>query len=168
LEYNYRWKKLGFPGNIMVSAGIALPLLYGGLVHGWPAESLDRVTVLILFEAMIFLANLGREISKGIADMEGDRLKNIETLALRYGPKKAARAASAFYISAVALSFIPPITSSVSRLYIPLVAIADVGFIASAFTLVRDFTKEGALRVKSMVLLWMLIGLLAFILGAFR
>jgi geranylgeranylglycerol-phosphate geranylgeranyltransferase len=114
---------------------------------------------------MVFLSNTGREITKGIVDVQGDRTQNVKTLAVHFGEKTAAIAASLFYLSAVSLSPIPWLLKIVSSWFIPLVAVTDLGLVASSFLLLRDSSRENARKVKNSVLLWFIFGLLAFVVG---
>lgn len=166
LLYNYRGKRLGLVGNFMVSACISIPLVYGGFLYRDVAP-LSGMGLLLFFDLMVFLANTGREVNKGIADVEGDRLSGARTVAIHFGLRAAAFVAAALYLSAVSLSVFPWLLGLVPWMYLPLVAVADAGFIASSFILLRDYSRESALRVKRMVLVWMLLGLLAFTAGVF-
>ncbi|MFH7860264.1 MAG: hypothetical protein QXR03_04635, partial [Candidatus Aenigmatarchaeota archaeon] len=115
-----------------------------------------------------FIANTGREIIKGIADVEGDAIKDIKSIARLFGNKIAAKIGALFFIIAVLLSFIPLIYNLVYPLsYIPLVIITDVGFILSSYKIIKISTKENALKIKKNVLIWMLTALLAFLVGGF-
>jgi geranylgeranylglycerol-phosphate geranylgeranyltransferase len=115
---------------------------------------------------MAFLSNTGREITKGIVDVQGDRIQNVKTLAVRYREKTAAVSAALFYLSAVSLSPTPWFLNLVSFWFIPFVAITDIGLAASSFLLLEDYSRENARRVKNNALLWFIIGLLAFVFGA--
>ena len=154
-------KQTGLFGNFLVSACVSVPFIYGNFA----VEKLNFAV--FLFAAMAFLSNTGREITKGIVDIEGDRAKNIGTLAVRFGSKCAACAAAIFYFAAVALSPLPVIFGLVSLWFVPFVLITDIGLIFSSLSLLRDFSRENARKVKNMVLVWFVFGLLAFIFGAF-
>ena len=156
-------KQTGLLGNFLVSTCVAMPFIYGSLAVANTIE----LNVLI-FASMAFLSNTGREITKGIVDVQGDRAKSIQTLAVRYGEKTAAVAASFFYLSAVLLSPIPWLLNLVSLWFILLVAITDFGLTASSFMLIKDCSRENARKVKKFVLLWFIVGLLAFVIGAVR
>ena len=91
----------------------------------------------------------------------------MRTLAVLEGPRFAALTSSGFFLAAVIVSFVPPFLGIVSPLYIPPVLIADLGFIFSSARLVSDSSPENARKVKNRVLLWMLLGLIAFLLGGF-
>jgi geranylgeranylglycerol-phosphate geranylgeranyltransferase len=159
LYYNTRGKKTGFFGNILVSVCIGLPFIFGGAAVG-------RITfLLVLFSLMAFFSNLGREVTKGIMDLEGDLLKKIKTIAVIHGPRKASIVAAALYIIAVGLSFIPLILGMVTMIYVPFVLVSDIGFVSSSITLIGKYDFEHAAQIKRIVLIWMFFGLLAFIAG---
>jgi len=163
VTYTTVGKRSGLPGNFLVSTCVAMPFIYGSFV----VASVIKQDVLI-FVSMIFLSNTGREITKGIADVQGDRVQNVRTLAVRYGEKTAAVVAALFYLSAVLLSPIPWLLNLVSVWFIPLVAITDVGLVASSFMLLKDYSRENARKIKKIILLWFIFGLLAFVAGAVR
>ena len=153
-------KRTGLLGNFLVSACVAIPFIYGSLA----VTNRIELNVLIL-ASMAFLSNTGREITKGIVDVRGDRIRNVQTLAVRYEEKTAASAATLFYLFAVLLSPLPWFLNRVSIWFLPLVAITDFGLVASSVSLLKNYSRENARKVKRMVLLWFTTGLLAFILG---
>lgn len=163
VSYNTKGKKMGFVGNLMVSVCVGLTFLYGGFVA--MASYATRILTLI-FATIALLSNTGREITKGIPDVQGDKEKEINTIAAVFGPKLAAITSVCFYLSAVALTVIPWLLSYVSWEYIPVVAISDLGFITSSVSLLRDNSPENAKRVKNWIRAWMIIGLVAFAIGA--
>jgi geranylgeranylglycerol-phosphate geranylgeranyltransferase len=156
-------KRSGLPGNFLVSACVAIPFIYGSIT----VISQVQLNVL-LFASMAFLSNTGREITKGIVDVKGDRAEGVKTLAVRHGERNAAAIASLFYISAVSLTPIPWILSLVSLWFVPVVLVTDVGLVASSLLLLRDYSRENARKIKNLVLLWFIIGLLAYVLGVFK
>lgn len=155
-------KRTGLLGNFLVSTCVSIPFIYGSL-----ATSTVESNVLI-FASMAFLSNTGREVTKGIVDVQGDKLRNVKTLAVRYGERVAAVTAALFYLAAVLLSPLPLLLNFVSVWFIPLVTITDVGLVASSFMLLKDYSRENARKIKNIVLLWFIIGLLAFVVGALR
>jgi geranylgeranylglycerol-phosphate geranylgeranyltransferase len=160
ISYNSWGKKTGLIGNMMVSFTVMIPLLYGSTV----AEVLsDRI---VIFSIIIFLANTGREITKGIVDIPGDRVRRVMTIAVRYGGKTAAEYAFSFYIAAVILSFLPYILGISGKTYLALVTIVDILIVLSSLELLRRPDKTTANRVKRRVLYAMLLGLIAFALSS--
>ena len=165
VAYTTVGKRSGLPGNFLVSAVVAIPVVYGSIAITGPVVPV-KLNVLI-FASIAFLSNTGREITKGIVDIQGDKSQNVKTLAVRYGEKAAGVVAVFFYLLAVFLSPIPWFARLVSIWFIPLVAVFDFGLLASSFTLLRDTSRENARKVKKNMLFWFIFGLLAFVAGAY-
>jgi len=161
LIYNAQLKKSGLLGNVVVSLVVVAPFIYGAVLSDGHVSPR-----LITFILPAFLSNLGREVIKGISDVEGDSLRGVRSVARIKGAHVAARLGAAFYISAVALSPLPYLLSLVSWIYLPLVAAADLGFIYSAILILKNYDQRSALKVKRMTLAWMLLALIAFIAGS--
>jgi len=162
VAYTTRGKRSGLPGNFLVSACMAIPFIYGSITV------VNQVQLnVLLFASMAFLSGTGREITKGIVDVEGDKAQGVKTLAVRYGERNAAVVAALFYVLAVSLTPLPWILSLVSFWFIPLVLVTDLGLVISSFLLLRDYSRENARKIKNLVLLWFVIGLLAFVFGVF-
>jgi geranylgeranylglycerol-phosphate geranylgeranyltransferase len=159
IAYITRGKDTGLPGNFLVSTSVIIPFIYGGLTLGQIEVST------LLFVAIVFLSNTGREITKGIVDVEGDRSHNIKTIAVTHGEKTAAVAAASFSLFAVGLSPVPWMWKLVSDWFIPLVIITDIGLIVSSIMLLRDYSRKNAKKIKKLSLIWFLTGLFAFIFG---
>ncbi len=156
-------KRSGLPGNFLVSVCVAIPFLYGSIV----AVSYVSLNV-VLFASMAFLSNTGREITKGIVDVKGDSAEGVKTLAVRYGEKKAAISATVFYITAVALTPVTWLLGLVSIWFVPFVLVTDCGLVGSCVLLLRDYSREKSRRIKNLVLLWFIFGLLAYVFGTFK
>ena len=159
--YSTRGKRTGLLGNLLVSTCIAVPFIYGDLT----VEKTVSASTLF-FALMAFLSNTGREVTKSIVDIEGDRAEGIRTVAVSKGAMTAAGAAAAFYLSAAAISFLPLSLRLVSVWYAPFVALTDVGLIHSSYSLMRDPGRENSRKVKNRVLIWMMSGLFGFLAGS--
>ena len=160
VSYNAWVKKSGLVGNLFVSVGVAAPFLYGVIV-------VDRtVTLEVGVLALIALiANMGREVVKGISDVEGDAERGIQTIARKHGERAAAKLGAALYVMAVLLSVIPVYKGFVSMYYIPLIAATDVGFLQLSWSIMRRSGGENALKVKNRTLIWMVSAMIAFLVG---
>jgi geranylgeranylglycerol-phosphate geranylgeranyltransferase len=159
IAYSIWGKRTGFLGNLMVSTCISLPFIYGGVLSG---EIISSLT----FSLLAFLSNTGREITKGIVDIEGDRVEGINTIAVVYGASRAAYVATIFYIGAVTSSVFPLYLDLVSYWYIPFVLITDIGLIFSSYQIITDPSRKTSRVVKNRILYFMLIGLIAFFAGS--
>jgi geranylgeranylglycerol-phosphate geranylgeranyltransferase len=163
VTYTTIGKRAGFPGNLLVSACVAAPFLFGSIV------TVNTVTInILLFASMAFLSNTGREITKGIVDIEGDRQHRIKTLAVVFGSKKAALAGAIFFFFAVCLSPLPLILDIVSIWFIPFVLVTDVGLFWCSISLLKNPERENSRKIKKTVLFLFIFGLLSFIFGMLR
>jgi geranylgeranylglycerol-phosphate geranylgeranyltransferase len=153
-------KRTGLPGNFLVSICVAIPFIYGSVIV------FDEIIYSVLiFAFMAFLSNTGREITKGIIDVEGDKKEEVKTIAVRYGSKIAAVLAVLFYIFAVLLTPIPLVLGLVSFWFIPFIIVTDVAFLISSVFLLRDYSRENARKIKKIILLCFGLGLLSFLVG---
>ena len=161
ISYNARIKKTGLIGNVIVSLNVAIPFIYGGFAVAEPTWTLT------IFALLAFLSSVGREIVKGIADVPGDSARGVKSVAATKGNSTAAKYGAAFFLCAVALSALPLLLGLVTLFYIPLVAVCDIGFLLTTFSILSNPTPRSAKRNKKYVLLWMTFGLLAFLMGSF-
>jgi len=159
ISYNARIKKTGLLGNVFVSLNVAIPFIYGGFAVARPTWTL------VIFSLLAFLSSVGREIVKGITDVPGDTARGVKSVAVTKGNSIAAKYGAAFFVCAVALSTVPLLLGLVSFYYVPLVAICDVGFLLTTYSILSNSSPSSAKRNKKYVLVWMTFGLLAFLMG---
>jgi geranylgeranylglycerol-phosphate geranylgeranyltransferase len=156
-------KRTGLPGNFLVSACVAIPFVYGSFV------AINAVGLNVtLFAMMAFLSNTGREITKGIVDVKGDSSEGVKTLAVQFGEKKAAIAAVLFFAAAILLTPLTWILGLVSIWFVPFVLVTDVGLAICSAILIRDPSREKARKIKKIVLLLFVFGLIAYLFGKIR
>lgn len=161
VAYTTKGKRTGLPGNLLVGLCVAVPFIYGGYVIRGGLE-----LSAVIFAALAFLSITGREVTKGIVDIQGDEVENIRTVAVSHGERAAAYIASTFYVLASCFSLLPVYFGLVSSWFLPFVLLADAGFVASSGLLIHDYSRENARKIKNLSLLWMMFGLLAFIAGS--
>ncbi|UCE13181.1 MAG: geranylgeranylglycerol-phosphate geranylgeranyltransferase, partial [Candidatus Heimdallarchaeota archaeon] len=80
--YAIYFKRSGFLGNVMIGLLTAIPFIYGGFL----TKSFETMIFPALFS---FLLIVGREVIKDIEDVHGDQLKDVQSVALKYGVKPA-------------------------------------------------------------------------------
>ncbi|MFX0122023.1 MAG: geranylgeranylglycerol-phosphate geranylgeranyltransferase [Candidatus Hodarchaeota archaeon] len=80
--YAIYFKRSGFAGNVMIGVLTAIPFIYGGYL----TRSFETMVFPALFS---FLIIVGREVIKDIEDVHGDQLKDVQSVALKYGVKPA-------------------------------------------------------------------------------
>jgi geranylgeranylglycerol-phosphate geranylgeranyltransferase len=157
--YSAWGKKTGFLGNLMVSSCVSMPFVFSGVLT-------KNVNYAFTFSLLAFLSNTGREITKGIVDIKGDKASGVRTIAATQGARAAAIIASIFYICAVISSIIPVYLEQVSKWYIPFITITDLGLLWGTINILKDPSSKMSRRVKNYVLYFMLSGLLGFSAGS--
>jgi geranylgeranylglycerol-phosphate geranylgeranyltransferase len=152
--YSWKLKKIILLGNFTVSYASASIFLFASLLSNF-----ITATVLILF-LMVFSSTVGREITKAIEDMEGDKKIKAMTLPIATGKNFAAWVASFFIIFAVLFSPLPYIFHLLSINYLYLVTVADIIFLYSCFAIFISPKKS-----QKMMKIAMFIALIAFLIG---
>jgi len=150
VSYEWKFKKSGLAGNIIVSFLTGLVFIFGGSIY-------DKLYLPVILGLLAFLASVGREITKDIQDMKGDL--DRKTLPMRVGKKRSQYVVTAFVFSAVLLSPLPYIENLLSLSYLVIVTIADVVFIYSLIIL------QKAERSQKFNKIGMIIALIAFLVG---
>ncbi|MCS7097216.1 MAG: UbiA family prenyltransferase [Candidatus Methanomethylicia archaeon] len=159
--YNMYFKKHGIIGNLMVSFCVSMPFIFGSYaVNG-------ENKLLIVFSLVAFLVNTGREIIKGIADVEGDKEKGIKSVAVTRGIKIAAYLAICFFVLAITIVILPIIYGLTSLLYIPFIIPSVAGLIFESYQLIKDCDPKKSVKIKNRILLYMFLALIAMFLGGY-
>lgn len=164
IAYSLKLKALGIPGNITTSILTGLLFVYGLSASATELSFKIFLTVFYMF-LLAFLANLSREIIKGISDINGDLKHGIKTLAVAYGSEKTRYVAVSILIIAVAISPVLYYIGAMSGVYFAIVIIADVIFLVSALSIYLDFSQDNAKKIKDIVRMGMGVALLAFFFG---
>jgi len=160
--YDFRAKKYGLAGNVIVASSLAIPFIYGGVISG--GKVLD--SLLLFMASTSFLAGVGREVVKAMADVPGDQKRGVRSYASVHGLRPAAALGGAFFLLAVVTSALPLMLIPVNVFYKLGVVVPDAAFVYLAYRIVTHADVKGALSVKKTALLGMLVGLIVFIGGA--
>ncbi|HEY4673915.1 MAG TPA: UbiA family prenyltransferase [Nitrososphaerales archaeon] len=158
--YSYWGKKRGLSGNMMVAASMAVPYVFGGVAIGKGSD-----VMLWSLALTSFLAGTGREVVKTISDVDGDKARDVRSIAITKGEKMASRIGALFFLAAVSTSLLPLILGITGIVYAVLVLVTDAFFIYISAKIIRNYSVEGAIKVKKLALGGMMLGLLAFLFG---
>ena len=160
--YDIKIKELFAVGNLYIAFTMAVPFIYGGLIAGDIGEGL------LILSLIALLAGLGREVMKDIADVEGDEIRDVKSIARVYGIEEAKKVVTASSLLAVGLSVIPFFLPStpyyLNPVFIILVSGTDIIFAHTINELWKQHINYEQLRKETLVAI--AIGLLAFICGA--
>jgi geranylgeranylglycerol-phosphate geranylgeranyltransferase len=88
--YASKVKELGIAGNFMVAFSFAFGVIYGSIIYGENVGQIDLPLPIWLFFITAFMILQARETIKGAEDVEGDRLRDVRTIARVHGYNVAA------------------------------------------------------------------------------
>jgi geranylgeranylglycerol-phosphate geranylgeranyltransferase len=158
--YNLWLKKSGLFGNMIVAYVVWALFIYADIIVSHKLTL--RVEAIGLYA---FFMNWGREVIKGIRDIEGDRQEGIQTIAVRFGANGAAYIGSGLLGLAV-LTTIPLIVNPIGNFVIPLILITfNIIIFYRCFNLMRTPTVEYAQSTKRLFLYVMLIALIVLLIN---
>jgi geranylgeranylglycerol-phosphate geranylgeranyltransferase len=162
--YNARLKEYGIWGNIYISFTMAAPFIFGSMLFA------DNNLALYAIAAIAFVVGLGREIMKGIMDMEGDALRDVRTVARTWGPDRAKYLAVALYALGMLLSPLPLLMQSTKFYMSPvygasaLISVAILAYVC--YTLLKSHDTRTIGKARKTTLASMAIALLGVLLTA--
>lgn len=137
LLYNWRFKKTGLLGNLMVSFSVGMTFIFGGITVGLPFEKM------VLFFAVIgMLIDLGEEIAADALDLAGDRQIGSRSLAIVFGPGPALKISSGIFLLIVVLSSLPFLLGWLNWVYFLPLLLMDVIILYSTAQLLNSRTTE--------------------------
>lgn len=161
LSYTKILKRYSLLGNFGVSIGVWFGFLYGDLIVDF---RLEWFTECLGFSA--FILNFGREIAKGILDIEGDKENNVTTVATAVGKKWTAYISALFWCMAVTAVLLPIFVAEASWIYLSSIMIcAGLALTVSIWIIINQSDKSIKL-IKTIVLWIMLLALISFTLEA--
>jgi geranylgeranylglycerol-phosphate geranylgeranyltransferase len=149
--YNLYFKKSGILGNLIIGYVVSALFLYADLVIN---SRLTLRTESIGLYAFFLI--WGREVYKGIRDIEGDKAHGIKTIPVRFGARGGAIVGSIIILIGVIWS-VPLIFNPNVSIIVPILLIVlDCVFIYWCYKIIRDPSIERAQHTK----LWLLRSLL--------
>ncbi|MHA1952963.1 MAG: UbiA family prenyltransferase [Candidatus Heimdallarchaeaceae archaeon] len=164
--YSLGLKKFIFVKNLLIAYSYSAAILFGSLISDSFLEP-----IIIYFAVMGFIVGLGSEIMFDIADIEGDKVLEVNTIPNKYGTKNAAIISIFAYFVIIVLDPLPFYVIIDSRFYLDyvflaLIFIPIVGYIYLSISLFRNQTKENTLKLRKLIFLIMQIGTIAYLVGA--
>jgi geranylgeranylglycerol-phosphate geranylgeranyltransferase len=158
--YNWKLKRTGLLGNLMVSTSVAITFIFGGIVVGNPWN-----IVVWAFSAIAFFIDLGEEIAADALDMEGDKKINSQSIALKYGQNTALKISSISFALVVLVSIIPFILGWLGIAYLIMILLMDSIIVFSTFKLLKSQNIQEKRKYARFIYLGATLGLVAFIVG---
>jgi geranylgeranylglycerol-phosphate geranylgeranyltransferase len=155
--YNRYFKKAGLIGNMMVSFSVGMTFIFGGTTVGLPFHR-----IVIFFAIIAALIDLGEEIAADSMDVDGDRLINSNSLAIKHGSSTALRISIYIFSTVIILSFVPFILCWFSIIYFIPIGIMDFLIVYSTYKLYMGRDSEGRKYIR-LLYLGSTLGLIVFL-----
>lgn len=128
--YNWRFKRTGLAGNVMVAVSVGMTFIFGGITVGQPMS-----VYAWWFGAIAFLMDLGEEIAADAMDVEGDRLIGSASLAILHGRAFALRVSAVIFGVLVLVSVAPFVLGLLPNIYLLPILTMDVVTLYAAIRL---------------------------------
>lgn len=160
LLYNWKLKRTGLLGNIMVASSVAITFIIGGIAVGNPWN----VTVWS-FGLMAFLVDLGEEISADAMDLEGDKLQNSKSIAIIWGRKAALKLSSLLFGLVILVSFFPLLFGNLGKIYLLAMIIIDCNIIYFVSKLLKSKKDSEGRKYIIGIYRGIMIGIIVLVLG---
>ena len=152
--YNWRFKRSGLWGNLMVSFSVGMTFIFGGI-----SVSVPFAKMVWFFAVIVALINVGEEIAADAMDVQGDRQAGSQSLAVVLGPERALRISAAVFMAVVGISSLPFWRGWLEWIYLFPIAIMDGVILYSTAQLLNPQTADRRRYVR-----WIYLGGLAAIL----
>jgi geranylgeranylglycerol-phosphate geranylgeranyltransferase len=165
IAYSYKLKELGPIGNVTIALNICAPFILGAIVVDVSGQD-AQITIALLVTTIFFLIS-GREVMKGIMDVEGDKEAGIKTVAATLGVKPAAFIAVGLWSIVAILAPLPLFFVFEGNLvFLIIILITVILLLNVCFRLLKDQSYQTGkyAREFTKVILW--VGLMAYFLGA--
>ncbi|MHA2244039.1 MAG: geranylgeranylglycerol-phosphate geranylgeranyltransferase [Candidatus Hodarchaeales archaeon] len=157
--YAIYFKRSGFIGNIMIGFLTAIPFVYGGFLTRSPAMVFP-----VIFS---FLIIVGREVIKDIEDVQGDQLKDVQSVALKFGVKPARNLGYLILVLLIIVNPLPILLKYYTNpFFVLIIVIIDVVIIYCGFLLFNRTEEEiivNSTPVKKMLKTCITLGVLGFL-----
>lgn len=152
--YNWRLKKAGLIGNLMVSFSVGMTFIFGGIAVDKPFE-----TIVWFFATILMLTDLGEEIAADSMDIEGDSQAGSRSLALVLGRENALKISGTIFLLVVAASSLPFLLGWLERIYLFPILLMDLVILYSTGKLLDSRIVNRRIYIR-----WIyLTGLAAFL-----
>lgn len=160
--YNWKLKEWGLIGNLLVSSSVAVTFILGGIAVDEPWNK----TVWIL-SLMIFFFDLGAEIAADAMDIDGDKKRNVKSVAILLGKKNALKISALLFLVMIVISLTPAFLNLLGMTYLIIITLTDLVISFFLIKLLKSQTPTtGRAAIRGMYLSG-LIGMLVIIISRF-
>jgi geranylgeranylglycerol-phosphate geranylgeranyltransferase len=118
--YNWRLKRAGLLGNLIVSLSVGMTFIFGGIAVGNPNQKL-----VWWFGVIAMLIDLGEEIAADAMDIQGGQLAGSRSVAIIVGQEQALRISAVVFLLVILISSVPFVSGWLGWIYLLPIAIMD-------------------------------------------
>ncbi len=141
--YNWRFKKSGFTGNLIVCVSVGMTFILGGIAVNKPFE-----VIVWFFAFWVMLIDLGEEIAADAMDLEGDRKAGSRSLALILGRENAIKISGTIFLFVVVASALPFLLGWLELIYLVPIVFSDGVILYSTMRLLDSKTSNRRLYIR--------------------
>jgi len=152
--YNWRFKKFGIWGNLMVGFSVGMTFLFGGLAVGQLFEKM-----VWFFAILSLFINLGEEIAADAMDVEGDRRTGSRSLPVLLGSENALKVSAGIFLFVCGLTPLPFLLGWMKAMYFAPLLLMDLVILFSTAKLLDPTQANRRAYIR-----WIYLGALAAIL----
>ena len=158
--YNTHLKSKPLIGNITVSFIIGLSFVFCGTAFG-------NVYPMLTPGLLAFILTLIREITKDIADFEGDQIAKYNTYPIQHGIKGAIKLISLLSLAVCLVALVPYFNNTYNDWYLIILLIGvEIPLIVVVFLLLKNSTISSAILSSKILKFSTIMGLLAIYTGS--
>lgn len=158
--YNWKFKRMGLFGNLMVSFSVAITFIFGGIIVGNPWN-----VMVWSFAFIAFFIDLGEEIASDALDMIGDEKINSKSIAINMGMDNALKISSVLFGIVVFISFVPIFLGYLEWYYLITILIINIIIIFSTFKLLKIRSIDEGRKYTRLIYLGATFALLFFVIS---
>ena len=164
--YAAKGKVMGIFGNFMVAISFSFGYIYGGVITGALSQVSSSLVIIVFFLSSFFMLQ-SREIIKGMEDVEGDRIRQVETIAMVYGYRTAAISAAICGVLAIVFFTSVWLLAFVNIWFIPFLILGDIAVAVSIIILLSGVESSEKQHKSSLFAkIGALFGLVGFLIGS--
>lgn len=157
--YSYKLKSKGLIGNFVVGFMTGLAFIFGGAIG-------ENVVPLLFPFIFGLLINFAREILKDVEDIEGDRIKNLQTFPIVYGEEKSLKIFTFLIVLTIISTLLPYFLGIYNVFYLLIILfIVDLPLVYAIRVILDKPEKDQLRKISNLIKYEMIAGLIAIFIG---
>ena len=157
--YSYKLKSKGLIGNFVVGFMTGLAFIFGGAIG-------ENVVPLLFPFIFGLLINFAREILKDVEDIEGDRIKKLQTFPIVYGEEKSLKIFTFLIVLTIISTLLPYFLGIYNVFYFLIILfIVDLPLVYAIRVILDKPEKDQLRKISNLIKYEMIAGLIAIFIG---